>query len=91
MNYLTTYYKNLCENLQQKINYLEKIISEGQEMKFEEEEEQGKVLPSSEEDNNEDETKNSDPRAMKLGKGAVIGPSKVKGLGETKKSENSSY
>jgi hypothetical protein len=87
MNYLTNYYKNLCENLQQKINYLEKIISEGQEMEFEE----GGVIPSSEEDNNEDETKNSDPRAMKLGKGAVIGPSKVKGLGETKKSENSSY
>jgi hypothetical protein len=87
MNYLTNYYKNLCENLQQKINYLEKIISEAKEMEFGE----GGVIASSEEDNNEDETKNSDPRAMKLGKGAVIGPSKVKGLGETKKSENTSY
>jgi hypothetical protein len=30
MNYLTNYYKNLSEQLQEKVNYLEKIILEAQ-------------------------------------------------------------
>jgi len=29
MNYLTNYYKNLSEQLQEKINYLEKLLNEG--------------------------------------------------------------
>ena len=30
MNYLTNFYKNLCEQLQAKVNYLEQTILEGQ-------------------------------------------------------------
>jgi hypothetical protein len=86
MNYLTNYYKNLCEELQAKLDYLKKTLSEAQEMEFGE----GGVIASSEEDKNEDDEKNSDPRALKLGKGKVIKSDKVKGLGETKKTENAS-
>ena len=31
MHYLTTYYKNLCEQLEKKVNFLEKILKESQE------------------------------------------------------------
>jgi hypothetical protein len=80
MDYLTNYYKNLCENLQEKIICLQKTLNEVQETEFGE----GGIIPSSKENNNEDETKKSDPKAMKLGKGKVVSSDIIKEKEEIK-------
>lgn len=74
MDYLTNYYKNLSEQLQAKLDYLKKTLNEVQETEFGE----GGIISSSKENNNEDETKKSDPKAMKLGQGKVVSSGKVK-------------
>lgn len=92
MNYLTNYYKNLCEQLQAKVNNLQNILNEASEeetndnkkesMKFGE----GKIVSSDKEaTDSTEETASDDKKAMKLGKGAVISGGPVKGLTDIKK------
>ena len=94
MNYLTNYYRNLSEQLQERVNYLQFLLNEALEeetddnkkesMKFGE----GEIISSDKKTSDStEETASDDKKVMKLGKGAVISGGPVKGLTDIKQTK----